>query len=135
MDMPVTDSKRCEFCDKEISNDARFTKRVRFCSVKCSAGSRSKKIDRTCVGCSSVFSVKQSIAERGEGLFCTRKCYVANKDTSIAPISMPSDMRAKTCRCCGCEYKIPAKYADLLWSDFCTEECMHKSAHDAAQSN
>ena len=137
MSEEVVEVKSCETCGIVLKNEPRFTKRTKYCSVKCSAQARTKKISRCCVGCGASFQVKASIADRGEGLFCSRACYYVHKDEAIkrdAPIAEPKDDVKLTCTHCGAGYTLPRKFVGRAWAVYCSDSCIHSAVSSSEAS-
>ena len=126
-DSTFSESRSCEHCSRPLKNEPRFTKKVRFCSVQCSAQSRSRKVERVCLGCGDCFYTKASLVERGEGLFCKRACYLIHKEDSIKKevieyVNM-EDVKMK-CEVCKSIYSIPKKFIGTSWSRYCSDTCL-----------
>lgn len=122
-----SENRTCEYCFRPLKNEPRFTKKVRFCSVQCSAQSRSKKVERVCLGCGECFLTKASLVERGEGLFCKRACYLIHKEEPVKKEVVEfvglEDVKMK-CEFCSSAYTIPRKFVGSSWSRFCSETCL-----------
>nr|WSS66227.1 endonuclease domain-containing protein [Streptomyces sp. NBC_01177] len=64
-----------------------------YCSQACTA----RRVARACQVCGSQFSVKQSVADEGRGLYCSNDCRHLGK----------RDQVDKTCEACGTAFSVP----------------------------
>lgn len=113
----------CKVCGKEFKvSPSRITEGVKYCSRECMGESycgesnpswKGGSIKGICKYCGNVFYLSPGRAKKGEGSFCSQKCYA---------LSRPQKVERK-CEVCGNSFKVWQAYAAKGRGRFCSIEC------------
>ena len=102
------ETKKCEYCGKEVYVKKNAIKSFRFCSRACMNQSRSKKVKMVCMHCGITFMRR---AVQTDQKYCSHKCQYAHMDAIKYKYN---------CEYCHKDYE---SYESS--SRFCSNECKH----------
>ena len=118
--MPVT--KICESCKKEFRVSPRRADEVKYCSRACKT--EAGWLSFICRGCGSEVRRKKSGVGRSENLYCSRKCYSADR-IGKSPVRVnPASEHLACCVSCKKEFRITATRRGI--ARWCSRECQAK---------
>jgi len=107
--------KICPVCNKEFYVISSMAKKRKTCSLKCMGKRNSKKVKQTCKNCHKVFYVVPSEIKRGNGKFCSIKCF--NKYYHSVKI---------VCQNCGKIFIKPQAIVKREEGKFCSRKCSNE---------
>lgn len=100
--------KECGICNIQFKT---ILKNQKYCSNKCRWKSQKRKVKHKCLNCKKVFEIPYCHSIRGQGKFCSKKCYCNYNRTNFV------------CKTCGKEKIVPKwrKKARI----FCSLKCAY----------
>lgn len=133
----------CKVCGKERYVSQYLVKlgKVQFCSVECRRFYRSKSnplfkskdVLKKCINCGSDFYVLKSRDDKGEGIYCSQKCF---GEAKRGDNSYNWNSEKRKCKYCGCEfYYCHSPSKPLGYGKYCSNECRFKSKKTALKGS
>ena len=113
----------CKKCGKEFKvSPSRIREGVKFCSRKCMGEAhrglknpswKGGEVKRICRQCGKLFYISPGRVKKGEGIFCSRECYVLSRPQKVE----------RVCEVCGKSFMACQAYIAKGKARFCSKKC------------
>lgn len=118
---------KCKTCGKEFKVSPSVAKTRKYCSQKC-AGNVPSKITRKCEYCGKKFNPKPNEVKRGNGKYCSRRCYQKDHSKKMRGKNHFRYNRIqKNCEYCGKPFTTVPSEIKKEKGRFCSKKCFYDS--------
>lgn len=101
----------CQHCNSVFHVKASWAKDRKYCSRACLHASGRTPCD--CLGCGKSFSVQKNQLDRGEGKYCSKKCFLTAITTA----------QARRCLRCGADFTASLRDVTEGGGKYCSVKC------------